>query len=200
MLRSASPALASLFLVFLAACANAPGKGTSSHPSSSAGTGSGGAGGAGGSAASGEAGGAAGSGGSIDAGPGDASPEAGAACEVGGEPGQCLEVSACAALSGYSSTPGYCPGPADIQCCTMGPSVSDNPPIPAGYEPMMQSEVTPAMTTWAVSILDDPTDYPMFSTAMMTFGTLMVLARVEWHPPDFQNEKVHRGVTLYQPI
>ncbi len=108
-------------------------------------------------------------------------------------------MSACAALTGYTSTPGYCPGPADIQCCTVGPSVADDPPIPAGYKLMEQSEVTPDMTSWAVSILDDTTDYPMFSTAMMTFGTLMVLARVEWHPPDFQNEVVHRGVTLYEP-
>ena len=41
--------------------------------------------------------------------------------------------------------------------------------------------------------------YPMFATAMMTFGTLPVLARVEWHPPDFQNGTAHRGVTLYEP-
>ena len=41
--------------------------------------------------------------------------------------------------------------------------------------------------------------YPMFSTTIQTFGTLMVLARVEWHPPDFQNSVVHRGVTLYEP-
>ncbi len=39
----------------------------------------------------------------------------------------------------------------------------------------------------------------MFSTTIKTFGTLMVLARVEWHPPDFQNGVIHRGVTLYQP-
>jgi hypothetical protein len=39
----------------------------------------------------------------------------------------------------------------------------------------------------------------MFSTAIMDFGTLMVMARVEWHPPDFQNSVVHRGVTLYEP-
>ncbi len=64
----------------------------------------------------------------------------------------------------------------------------------------MQSEVTPAMTTWAVDILNDPTDYPMFATTMMTFGSLLVLARVEWHPPDFQNNVVHRGVTLYQQV
>jgi hypothetical protein len=41
--------------------------------------------------------------------------------------------------------------------------------------------------------------YPMFSTAMQTFAGLLVMARVEWHPPDFQNAVVHRGVTLYQP-
>jgi hypothetical protein len=35
---------------------------------------------------------------------------------------------------------------------------------------------------------------------MQTFGSLDVLARVEWHPPDFQNSVVHRGVTLYEPV
>jgi hypothetical protein len=65
---------------------------------------------------------------------------------------------------------------------------------------MAQSQVTSAMTAWAVMILDDPAMYPMFSTAMQTFGTLMVLARVEWHPPDSNNESIHRGVTLYEPI
>jgi hypothetical protein len=65
---------------------------------------------------------------------------------------------------------------------------------------MQQSQVTSAMTAWAVQILDDPAMYPMFSTAMQTFGTLMVLARVEWHPPDSNNESIHRGVTLYEPI
>ena len=82
--------------------------------------------------------------------------------------------------------------------------VASNPPIPTGYRPMTQPEVTPEMTTWAVMILNDPTDYPMFGTTTKTFtiadgGTLDVLARVEWHPPDFQNGVVHRGVTLYEP-
>ena len=49
---------------------------------------------------------------------------------------------------------------------------------------MQQSQVTPAMTTWAVAILHDPVTYPMFSTTTQTFGTLLVLARVEWHPPE----------------
>jgi hypothetical protein len=113
--------------------------------------------------------------------------------------GQCLTTAACAALGSYTSTPGYCPGPASIECCTVTPNVADNPPVPAGWVLMQQSAVTPAMTTWAVAILQNPTTYPMFSTAMQTFGTLDVLARVEWHPPDFQNSTVHRGVTLYQP-
>jgi len=109
-------------------------------------------------------------------------------------------VSDCAALDGYSSIPGYCPGPSDIQCCVKTPDVADNPPIPAGYKLMAQADVTPEMTAWAVAILHDPVDYPIFSTALQTFGALAVLARVEWHPPDFQNSVVHRGVTLYEPI
>jgi len=104
------------------------------------------------------------------------------------------------ALAGHSSTPGFCPGPATTQCCTLTPNVADNPPTPAGYKLMQQADVTSAMTAWAVSILDDPTTYPMFATATRTFGSLLVLARVEWHPPDFNNSAVHRGVTLYEPI
>jgi hypothetical protein len=128
----------------------------------------------------------------------DGGPEAGGeACSVDGNPGECMDVSACALIADHTSTPGYCPGPASVECCTQTPSVADNPPVPAGWVLMMQSQVTAEMTTWAVAILHDPTDYPMFSTAMMTFGTLLVMARVEWHPPDFQNMTVHRGVTLY---
>lgn len=130
-----------------------------------------------------------------------AAPDAGAdgACSVEGLAGQCMTVTACAALTGHTSTAGYCPGPASIECCTDTPSTADNPPTPAGYVLMQQSQVTPAMTTWAVAILNDPTTYPMFSTTTKVFGTLTVLARVEWHPPDFQNSVVHRGVTLYVP-
>jgi hypothetical protein len=124
---------------------------------------------------------------------------AAASCSVDGEPGTCISTTACAALPAYESTPGYCPGPEDIECCRLIPNVADNPPTPAGYELMPQSAVTPAMTTWAVDILDDPTTYPLFSTATQEFGSLDVLARVEWHPPDFQNSAVHRGVTLYEP-
>jgi hypothetical protein len=131
----------------------------------------------------------------------DAPADTGAACFVSsvGVYGQCMTLAACAAVGDHISTPGYCSGPADVECCTRTPSVADNPPVPAGWKLMPQSAVTPAMTAWAVAILHDPTTYPMFSTAMMTFGSLMVMARVEWHPPDFQNNTVHRGVTLYEP-
>jgi hypothetical protein len=132
----------------------------------------------------------------------DAAPDAAAsnACEVFGAPGSCITTSDCMALGDHTSYAGHCPGPADIQCCIVTPNVANNPPTPPGYKLMMQSEVTPEMTTWAVMILNDPITYPMFSTTTMTFGSLDVLARVEWHPPDFNNNTVHRGVTLYEPI
>jgi hypothetical protein len=126
--------------------------------------------------------------------------DAGMPCSVDGDPGQCMTVPECAALGDHISTPDYCPGPADIECCTLTPNVADNPPTPAGYMLMSQSDVTSAMTAWAVSILNDPSMYPLFSTATKTFGTQKVLALVEWHPPDFNNSAVHRGVTLFEPI
>ncbi|HEY1557645.1 MAG TPA: hypothetical protein VGF94_22590 [Kofleriaceae bacterium] len=129
----------------------------------------------------------------------DAPPDATAACAPFGAPGTCITTEACAALGDHTSYVGYCPGPADIQCCIVTPDVADNPPVPAGWQLMQQADVTTDMTTWAVMILNDPTTYPMFSTATMVFGSLDVLARVEWHPPDFQNSAVHRGVTLYEP-
>jgi hypothetical protein len=138
---------------------------------------------------------------------GDAAPQVGDAsdaadgngCEWGGAPGECITTSACVALGDHTSYPNECPGPADIECCIVTPSTTLNPPTPAGYVLMQQAQVTAAMTTWAVAILNDPTTYPMFSTTTMVFGTQTVLARVEWHPPDFQNSVVHRGVTLYEP-
>jgi hypothetical protein len=129
-----------------------------------------------------------------------APPDAGGSCSVFGAPGECMSVADCGALGDHTPYAGHCPGPADVQCCIVTPSVADNPPIPTGYKLMMQSEVTPAMTAWAIDILHDTANYPMFATATMQFGTLTVLARVEWHPPDFQNGAVHRGVTLYEPI
>jgi hypothetical protein len=131
----------------------------------------------------------------------DAASDAGNECFLStvGVFGQCITTAACAALGHHTSSAGLCPGAPDVECCTMTPDVADNPPVPAGWKLMPQSAVTPAMTMWAVTILHDATTYPMYSTAIQTFGALMVLARVEWHPPDFQNATVHRGVTLYQP-
>ena len=120
-------------------------------------------------------------------------------CQWGGAPGMCLTTSACSAMPNHTSKPAStCTG--GLECCIVTPNVANNPPTPAGYKLMMQSEVTPEMTQWAIMILNDPMTYPMFSTTTRVFGSLMVLARVEWHPPDFQNNTVHRGVTLYEPI
>src|SRR5258708_6476004 len=64
---------------------------------------------------------------------------------------------------------------------------------------MKQSEVTAAMTAWAVMIKNDSGTYPMFSVTFKDFDGKEVLARVEWHPPDEDNHVIHRGVTLYEP-
>ena len=45
--------------------------------------------------------------------------------------GVCILTSACAAMPGHVSTPGYCPGPADEECCT-GPSSDGGTPADAG--------------------------------------------------------------------
>ncbi len=39
-------------------------------------------------------------------------------CSVKGVAGVCIDKSVCAAKGGHHSTPGYCPGPADEECCT----------------------------------------------------------------------------------
>jgi hypothetical protein len=114
--------------------------------------------------------------------------------------GSCMSTASCAALGDHTSVSGFCPGPSSVECCIDTPDVSDNPPVPMGWQLMQQSMVTAAMTNWAVMILDDPVTYPMWSTTMQTFGSQLVMARVEWHPPDFQNNTVHRGVTLYVPV
>lgn len=131
---------------------------------------------------------------------GDAAKDADAnACEWGGAPGHCMTASSCKAIADRTPYASGCGGDTGLECCIKTPSTADNPPIPPGYKLLQQSQVTPDMTKWAVAILDDPMTYPMFSTTTKTFGTLTVLARVEWHPPDFQNNAIHRGVTLYEP-
>ena len=128
----------------------------------------------------------------------DAGPDGG--CDVFGVTGECVTTSECAAIGDHTSYAGYCPGTASVECCIKTPSTADDPPIPSGYKLMQQSQVTPEMTQWAVDILHDWAGYPMYSKTLRAFGSLEVLARVEWHLPDFQNSAVHRGVTLYVPI
>jgi hypothetical protein len=131
---------------------------------------------------------------------GDGSDAASNSCAVFGAPGECIDMRACTTLTDpHTPYPGPCPGPASMQCCIDTPDTADNPAVPAGWTLMQQSMVTTAMTSWAVMILHDYAGYAMFSTTLMTFGSQLVMARVEWHPPDFQNSVTHRGVTLYVP-
>lgn len=75
-----------------------------------------------------------------------------------------------------------------------------NPPIPAGLRLLEQSEVTPAITTWAVAVLNASTQ-PMFSFSCVPQPSLgPCVAHVEWHPPEPSIPSWHRGVTVYQVI
>jgi hypothetical protein len=140
--------------------------------------------------------------GGLDGGPDsgvDAGLTDGGPCPANGNIGQCILESSCSALLGFSSTPGVCMAGA-LECCSPTPDVADNPTTPSGWQLLPQSDVTTAMTDWAQELVLDPTDYPMFSSAMMNFGSLTVLAVVEWLPPDIQNSAVHRGVVLFEPL
>jgi MYXO-CTERM domain-containing protein len=48
----------------------------------------------------------------------DSGDGTGTLCSVGGESGVCMDTGACAAEGNHTSTPGYCPGADNIQCCT----------------------------------------------------------------------------------
>ena len=78
--------------------------------------------------------------------------------------------------------------------------MNTNPPIPEGWKLMAQGDVTPEMTTFAVDLLHEAraTNLPVGTARMQYFDDVQILARVEWHPPDFQNAVEHRGVTLYE--
>jgi len=82
-------------------------------------------------------------------------------------------------------------------------STSINPPVPEGTR-FWTKPVTPAMTAWAVGLLNSPGAYPIFSTALRQFGSDNVIARIEWHPWTYRNGvKVagqFRGVTLYEVL
>jgi Phage tail lysozyme len=43
-------------------------------------------------------------------------------CNVEDVEGTCIAKSTCATKAGHVSTPGFCPGPADIECCTAPPT------------------------------------------------------------------------------
>jgi hypothetical protein len=47
-------------------------------------------------------------------------------CDVDGTAGTCIDTSVCATKTGYTSTPGYCPGSASEECCTPPPSCTVN--------------------------------------------------------------------------
>jgi len=130
----------------------------------------------------------------------DFSPNA-TACSVNGNPGLCVNTTLCNNAPSFVSFGGLCPNePVDVECCVLQPSVSGNPPVPTGWAYMKQSVVTPAMTDWAVAILRDPVTFPRFVTVLRSFPEIgAVMARVEWHPKDFLNEKIHRGVSLFLP-
>jgi len=81
--------------------------------------------------------------------------------------------------------------------------VTPNPPVPAGWMLMKQNDVTAPMTSFAVALLHD-TNLNMFDQIIRSFAVTPtaskpVLARIEWHTPDANNEVIHRGVTLYEP-
>ena len=57
------------------------------------------------------------------------------ACIASGVAGTCIDTSVCAAMPGYVSTPGLCPGPASEQCCTGTGDASSGGPGDAGTSP-----------------------------------------------------------------
>jgi hypothetical protein len=134
--------------------------------------------------------------GALDAAPdvADAMPDAARPqCQYGGAPGRCLTAASCSLMSGYSPFPSPSCG---TSCCVVTPDARNNPPIPAGWK--LLSPVTAEESAWAVMIFRDPVTYPMFAVSYMTFGTQLVMARVEWHHADSINPtEPHRGVTLY---
>ncbi|MGE0784035.1 MAG: SUMF1/EgtB/PvdO family nonheme iron enzyme [Sandaracinaceae bacterium] len=64
-------------------------------------------------------------GGAIDAGAGPAIDGGGTPCVVAGTAGECIHVDDCTGMS----TPGFCPGPSEIQCCTPVASGSCDPSV-----------------------------------------------------------------------
>jgi hypothetical protein len=82
----------------------------------------------------------------------------------------------------------------DVPCPT-------NPPPPAGTVIWTQA-VSHDLEQWAIGILNDPTTFPMLSTAYAVVDGQPVVARVEhhtWIGRTGQKGVCIRGVTLYHP-
>lgn len=45
-------------------------------------------------------------------------PDAPACTITGGKMGFCIDVTVCNSMPSHTASPGFCPGPANIQCCT----------------------------------------------------------------------------------
>jgi hypothetical protein len=54
----------------------------------------------------------------VDAGSSSGTPVDACTVQSTGDTGTCLTTAACAALGSHVSTPGFCPGASDVQCCT----------------------------------------------------------------------------------
>ncbi|MBL8742628.1 MAG: hypothetical protein JNK04_16085, partial [Myxococcales bacterium] len=75
------------------------------------------------------AGGAPALGGAVTGGGGAGLPE-GEPCVANGSEGVCVDVSVCT-IEGYAPVPGFCPGPAEIQCCVpLDPTTCDESAMP----------------------------------------------------------------------
>lgn len=113
-------------------------------------------------------------------------------CAVG------LAATGCGGAARERAAPAVVVPSVRAESCRRKPDVAANPPVPAGWVQVKDSAVTPAMTAWATEIVKNRKAYPMCSSTTQTFGAATILARVEWHPPDFNVATVHRGVTLYE--
>jgi formylglycine-generating enzyme len=123
-----SSALLLLAIPALAACGGGGGSGGAASSSSSTAASTTGAGGEGGSISTSTTSTAAGMGGAGGTGGTGGMGGAGGApmtCDIDGEPGVCIDVGDCKIPS--FATPGYCPGAANIQCCTKIPAGTCDP-------------------------------------------------------------------------
>lgn len=75
----------------------------------------------------------------IDASTIDGGSDAGSDCRVSGVPGRCVHVGDCDG----TSTPGFCPGPAEIQCCTPSGSGCDPSNMPAPNDGIVEDPGDP---------------------------------------------------------